>query len=908
MLEIIVPVAKQVHYAFINYDKYRKIVRIRRTDAVDAQGNPEVSHSVYDFKNKVVYRIYLGESELDCLPDTFTPNGMEIPIIEGLTLDLEKLVVIDSSFTHMGQETIRDGLVTVDKLVKPGPSNDPLTFGKTWYIASRNWTVRKTHYEGTPYQEPMKLSLSLQNSAIADVNAFDFDSNRPHLRNFDVSDCYKESVSQFVNFVMSFKRDALIVRVADPFVFEWIEVSLFQKDYFTFEVKAWLEVRLLLSEIYGRSDNKVYEIGLGVRGNQASSISTIALGSKGVEVPTQSILNGNEYRQFWISWANGNVQVGRGSVRGQNTFMSYQVTQPIRPMALALFSVNGNQIPGLFKLGLPGALVVDTPPNFKYQFVGVDISWETGFVFQLVAKMDAHILLTSKMNTYTGKVYELILGGNENNDCMIKDQFAAEQSVARVPCPGVLNENERRTFWVSWKNGKIEFGRSNIIGFDPLVAYQDAAPLRVRHLALATETGISGHWVFYTLSPDISKFIMDEDQVDVAVETLTNMTSTSIVRYSNSKIDFDDDNVHLTSSLLPIPFPPDLAAKDPTVFNTADDDFGRLQNLVYSGLINIKFKYGLRLSAFEVRKGILTDPNNYQDTYVKRFSKDASRVMYIDKLKVSYGITIQKCALMCLSQDVPRCESFDYCPNMGECQISEKHVADGAEEGSFRNHSFCDHYSRSYITDKFEVVPGQVMSGNYDDIQNDVSAEVCAKKCIDTTTFICESFDYCTSTKTCLLSKDHKDSSGVTMVNRTDCSHYTKASVGQFKTYTGMVMTDYEQSIMVNISREACTTMCIEESGFPCKSFNYCPTSRGQGYPTCSLNNKLRSEVPGSSFQPDADCNYYERTDTSSLPPQRNKYSSGQMAGLGIGLLALGLAVGCGLIVLLTVFLKQRVA
>jgi len=52
---------------------------------------------------------------------------------------------------------------------------------------------------------------------------------------------------------------------------------------------------------------------------------------------TLNILDINEFKLFWVSWSGGVIQVGTGSIVGQNTFISYVDPYP-SPVNYVAFS------------------------------------------------------------------------------------------------------------------------------------------------------------------------------------------------------------------------------------------------------------------------------------------------------------------------------------------------------------------------------------------------------------------------------------------------------------------------------------------------------------------------------------------------------------------------------------------
>ena len=57
-----------------------------------------------------------------------------------------------------------------------------------------------------------------------------------------------------------------------------------------------------------------------------------------VTVDTLNITSCDEYRSFWISWADGNINVGIGAIVGYSEFMFWQDPDP---NAVAYLSISG---------------------------------------------------------------------------------------------------------------------------------------------------------------------------------------------------------------------------------------------------------------------------------------------------------------------------------------------------------------------------------------------------------------------------------------------------------------------------------------------------------------------------------------------------------------------------------------
>ena len=99
-----------------------------------------------------------------------------------------------------------------------------------------------------------------------------------------------------------------------------------------FRVQAKNDATIRLTKVPGdTSSADRYEIIIGA---YANTKSMIRLGKRPAEpkkvVDTPSVLNETEMRYFWISWKGGNIEVGRGIVRGLEKFMDWKNSAPFR--------------------------------------------------------------------------------------------------------------------------------------------------------------------------------------------------------------------------------------------------------------------------------------------------------------------------------------------------------------------------------------------------------------------------------------------------------------------------------------------------------------------------------------------------------------------------------------------------
>lgn len=64
---------------------------------------------------------------------------------------------------------------------------------------------------------------------------------------------------------------------------------------------------------------------------------------------TPRLLDGNNYRPFWISWTGGRITVGEGSVVGELTFLDFMDTSPLE---VHYISIGGKSKPGKFLIDI----------------------------------------------------------------------------------------------------------------------------------------------------------------------------------------------------------------------------------------------------------------------------------------------------------------------------------------------------------------------------------------------------------------------------------------------------------------------------------------------------------------------------------------------------------------------------
>jgi hypothetical protein len=107
------------------------------------------------------------------------------------------------------------------------------------------------------------------------------------------------------------------ITVLTPAVYDYQylpEVPVSDKRWITFRLRAKADAHLALSSVYGDTERKTYEIVIGCWDNSKSVIRYGGMGTIVEEAVTLRILDGFDFRQFWLSWDRGMIQVGEGQI------------------------------------------------------------------------------------------------------------------------------------------------------------------------------------------------------------------------------------------------------------------------------------------------------------------------------------------------------------------------------------------------------------------------------------------------------------------------------------------------------------------------------------------------------------------------------------------------------------------
>ncbi|XP_015782401.1 uncharacterized protein LOC107360291 [Tetranychus urticae] len=226
--------------------------------------------------------------------------------------------------------------------------------------------------------------------------------------------------------------------------------------------------------------------------------------------------------------------------------------------------------------------------------------------------------------------------------------------------------------------------------------------------------------------------------------------------------------------------------------------------------------------------------------------------------------TLQDCFKACLNDD--DCNTLSYCIDQNkECILSGETSSSlkDALEDKTSHADGCNIYQKSFMN-LFHEYPGKSLVLNAVSTIADVPIGDCAKRCVHSKDFNCESFDYCQDNNqriesVCFLHVNHIKIDKVHQINVTNwkfaeagCSHYSKKSELDYEHKVGLALKDNMKESIVRtfdpLSLEHCASECNADPN--CFTLEFCESidydkifDSSVSLTSCSLTNLKPSNV-----------------------------------------------------------------
>ncbi|CAC5402996.1 unnamed protein product [Mytilus coruscus] len=160
------------------------------------------------------------------------------------------------------------------------------------------------------------------------------------------------------------------------------------------------------------------------------------------------------------------------------------------------------------KLG-PAKKISKTDLAIPIQITTVDVSddnkWladygafpsiENNLKFEVKGCKDAHMILSSQLIKIT-PFYHIGIGLYTNTKTILARERIAYEYVDEH-LENNLDCNNFLQFWLSWKNGKIRFGKGLVVHVNTILAYDEACPFAIQNIEISADEGVTLAWNFY---------------------------------------------------------------------------------------------------------------------------------------------------------------------------------------------------------------------------------------------------------------------------------------------------------------------------------------------------------------------------------------------------------------------------
>jgi Farnesoic acid 0-methyl transferase len=141
------------------------------------------------------------------------------------------------------------------------------------------------------------------------------------------------------------------------------------------------------------------------------------------------------------------------------------------------------------------SIQVSTLPIHNYNQLSKTIFEQTSIVVRVQSCRDAHVALSEMFNNIQTRTYEVIIGGNGNQNSFIRDLDTSAE-FQRVDTPGIMDCNNYKAFWVSWADNRIKVGRGADVGESSFLDWTDPERRFFRGVTISTWDGAAGWWDF----------------------------------------------------------------------------------------------------------------------------------------------------------------------------------------------------------------------------------------------------------------------------------------------------------------------------------------------------------------------------------------------------------------------------
>lgn len=138
----------------------------------------------------------------------------------------------------------------------------------------------------------------------------------------------------------------------DQYVYDQVWLSVIDQNSVVFKARACSDVHVGLARYPGISYVEMYEVVIGGWDNSKSVIRTGMQQSPKAELDERDMVDCEKSRPFWVSWIDGRIAFGRGTIVGSREYLYWQDPNPHEVTGVGITNAAGYN--GTWEFGLPG--------------------------------------------------------------------------------------------------------------------------------------------------------------------------------------------------------------------------------------------------------------------------------------------------------------------------------------------------------------------------------------------------------------------------------------------------------------------------------------------------------------------------------------------------------------------------
>lgn len=333
-----------------------------------------------------------------------------------------------------------------------------------------------------------------------------------------------------------------------------------------------------------------------------------------------------------------------------------------------------------------------------------------------------------------------------------------------------------------------------------------------------------------------------------------------------------------------------------------------LKNDILAGRFLFKFEYkdevGLKqegtFKGIKVTDEISADDPVFVDFLVDQYRLIATHMMLDSSYsQLSIVGSYDECLLGCDTARGFDCQTFSYCYSSQNCFLSREVVDSPIDLHKVVAQGDCVVVARKHTSDYTRLEGAFYQSDPKQTIPKVRSGEQCAFLCDNSTDFMCRSFDICYDTVTCYLYEERSIDIPDEKINHSLalCDHFERDALVDFKKHPKQVLDGSRDRYVDDVSVKECADVCEKEPDYGCNGFDFC-----YGTPNTCFLTKDHYGDDGVVIHNKIECDHYsreyydgkDRDDFSHDKLAKYKYGPGDMAGLGVSMLVISIALTLG--------------